>query len=224
MIKKTLFAILVTFFLLLAVGCGNNEPAPEEEEGIVIEVENNTEEIVISYAAFFGEGLLEWGEDLLGDEAIEPGEKYTFILPEGEYDLSLFNQDFFVIHSFFNLSGDALLEIGGEGKTPILIQNVSEHDILFFFAFPTGFIGFDDEGEDLGEDWAETWEEIWESESHREYQLLHERESIIAENGRRFFFIEPGVYDLLVINDEIEAYLETDIRVEADDRKVLTIE
>ncbi len=226
MICKKMLAVSFVSFLLIVTGCGDSDTIPEED-GISIEVANNTEEIVITYAAFFGEDLDEWGEDLLGDEVIAPGETVTFVLPEGEYDLSLFNQDFFVINSTFNISEDIRVDVGGGGKVPVLVQNTSDHDILFFFVLPSELIDFDPvnaEDETLDEDWAETWAEIWEDEDIFKYQLLDDREVIIAENGRRFFFIAPGTYDFLVVNEEIEPFFDWGVEIEEDDRKVITVQ
>ncbi len=226
MLNKTVLLIICISFLVVTAGCGDSDVVPEEE-GISIEVANNTEEIVISYAAFFGEDLDEWGEDLLGDEIIAPGEAVTFVLPEGEYDLSLFNQDFFVIHSVFDIAEDTKVDVGGGGTTPLLVQNTSVHNVIYFFALPGGFINLDaidTEEELLEEDWAETWDEIWEDESIFKYQLLHDREVVIAENGRRFFFIDPGTYDFLIVNEQVQPYLEMEVEIGEDDRKVLTID
>lgn len=255
MIKSKLLVVTFICCLFIVAGCGNGEPAPEEESGIAIEVANETEDITIAYAAFFGEDLAEWGEDLLEDEVIAPGESVTFMLPEGEYDLSLFNQDFFVIDSFFDLFEDTTVVAGGADKAPILVQNTSDNDILFFFAFPGGTIDLESEetiedaademdngaveeddgaeneneneneiDEEIDEAWAELWEEIWESEDYLQHQFLDEREVIIAENGRRYFFVEPGYYDFLIINDEIEPFFEANVEVLADTTKVMTLE
>ncbi len=261
MFKSKLLLVIWICSLIIVAGCGNGEPDPEVEDGISIEVVNETQDLVIAYAAFFGEDLAEWGEDLLGDEIIAPGESIAFMLPEGEYDLSLFNQDFFVIDSFFDLSEDTSVVVGGADKSPILVQNISDKDVLFFFAFPGGTIdleaeetieeavdelndenaaedeenenGNEDENEDdhnnevdeeLGEAWAELWEEIWESEEYQQHQFLDDREVIIAENGRRYFFVEPGYYDFLVINEEIQPFFETNVEVFADTTKVISID
>lgn len=249
MFKSKLLVIAFICCLIVAAGCGNDEPIVEEENGISIEVVNETEDIVIAYAAFFGEDLAEWGEDLLGDEVIAPGESITFVLPEGEYDLSLFNQDFFVISTFFDLTEDATVVAGGAGKAPILVQNTSDKDVLFFFAFPGGTIDIDSEetigdaadevqdeapeeneeneiepDEEVDEAWAELWEEMWESEEYLQHQLLDDREVVIAENGRRYFFVEPGFYDFLIINEDIEPLFEGNVEVFEDTTKVITVE
>ncbi len=253
MFKSKLLVIALICCLIIVAGCGNDETVAEEENGISIEVINETEDIVIAYAAFFGEDLAEWGEDLLGDEVIAPGESITFVLPEGEYDLSLFNQDFFVISTFFDLTEDTTVVAGGTDKAPILVQNTSDNDVLFFFAFPGGTIDIESEetieeaveesnnenavedeenenendneiNEELSEAWAELWEEIWESEDYQQYQFLDDREVIIAENGRRFFFVEPGYYDFMIVDEEIQPFFEGNVEVFEDTTKVITIE
>ena len=249
MFKSKLLVIAIFCCLIVAAGCGNDEPIAQEENGISIEVVNETEDIVIAYAAFFGEDLAEWGEDLLGDEVIAPGESITFVLPEGEYDLSLFNQDFFVISTFFDLTEDTTVVAGGADKEPILIQNTSDRDVLFFFALPGGTIDIEWEetiedaadqvqeeapveneenelepDEEVSEAWAELWEEIWENEEFLQHQFLDDREVIIAENGRRFFFLEPGFYDFLIINEDIQPFFEGNVEVSVDTTKVITLE
>ncbi len=229
MIKGTILVAALIFSLFFVMGCGDNETLPDEEDGISIEVANNSEELVIAHAAFFGEGLDDWGEDLLKDEIIAPDEVYTFILPEGEYDLSLFNQDFFVINSYFGLTEDTRIDIGGDGRVPILVQNTSDYNLLLFYAFPGGLIDLDfdlnEDDEMLEEEWAEVWDEIWMNEDYLQYQLLHEREAVRAETGRRFFFLTPGNYDFLIINEEVEPFLELDIEIEDEGpRKVITID
>lgn len=252
MFKSKLLVIALICCLIIVAGCGNGEPATEEENEISIEVINETENIVIAYAAFFGEDLAEWGENLLGDEVIAPGESITFVLPEGEYDLSLFNQDFFVISTFFDLTDDTTVVAGGADKAPILVQNTSEKDVLFFFALPGGTIDIESEetieeaanevdnenadeneeneenemepDQEVSEDWAQLWEEIWESEKYLQHQFLDDREVIIAENGRRYFFVEPGFYDFLVVNEELQPFFEGNVEVFADTTKVITLE
>jgi len=251
MFKSKLLVIAFICCLVIAAGCGNDESATEEENGISIEVINETENIVIAFAAFFGEDLAEWGEDLLGDEVIAPGESVTFILPEGEYDLSLFNQDFFVINTFFDLTEDTTVVAGGADKAPILVQNTSDSDVLFFFALPGGTIDIESEAtieeavndlnnetaeeneeneenelepdEEVSEAWAELWEEIWEGEEYLQHQFLDDREVIIAENGRRYFFVEPGFYDFLIINEDIQPFFEGNVEVFEDTTKVITV-
>ena len=83
MFKKSLFVTVFICFLLLAGGCGNRIPDSDDGNTITIEVANMTEGIVVSYALVYGDGLNEWGEEMLGDEAIEPGEIFSFVLPEG---------------------------------------------------------------------------------------------------------------------------------------------
>ena len=197
MVKKILLVIICISCLIVAVGCGNSEPVIDEEDGISIEVVNRTEKIIISYAVIFGDNLEEWGEDLLGDEVIEPGETLTFIMPEGNYDLSLLTYEFFVVQSAWSITEDIIIEIGGEGKAPILVENNSEFDIVLFYISPS-------ESDDWGEDW------------------LGEAGYIPAGTGRRFFFVQPDEYDFLAIDSEGETVLQAmGIEVDSERRFII---
>ncbi|HSW67016.1 MAG TPA: hypothetical protein VLH16_00385, partial [Bacteroidales bacterium] len=170
--------------MFLAIGCGRVEqPAPNSENNISIEVVNNTANIHIAFAVFFGEGLEEGGENHLGEEVISPGETHTFVLPEGTYDLSLLTYELFVVYGSFGISESSRIEIGGPDMLPVLVRNDSDQDIALFYISPS-------ENPDWGED------------------LLGAAGFIPALSGRRFFFVEPGTYDLLAINLDEQRVLE----------------
>ena len=198
MIRKTLLIIICFSCLIMAVGCGNGELAPGDENTISIEVVNNTEDIFIAYAVFFGEDLDEWGTNMLGDLVIEPGNAYTFVLPEGTYDMSLLTYELYVIHNVSIISDDISVEVGGADLVPILIENNSESDISLLYLSTS-------DKEEWGEDW------------------LGANFHIPAETGRRFFFIEPNEYDLLMISTEGETVLEVR-NVEIDSQKLFKID
>lgn len=197
MVKKILLAIICISCLLVMVGCGNSEPALEEEEGISIVVVNKTENIIISYAVMFGDNLEEWGENLLGDEVIEPGEIFSFVMPEGNYDLSLLTYEFFVVQSTWSINDDVRIEVGGDGKAPILVENNSEFDIVLFYISPSA-----------SDDWGEDW--------------LGEFGYIPAGTGRRFFFVQPDEYDFLAIDSEGETVFQAmGIDIDSDRRFII---
>ena len=223
MFKKIMAALLLAGLFLTATGCGNGDPTVADEGMISIEVVNSTDEIFISYAAFFGPGLEEWGEDLLGDEAIPPGQSATFILPEGEYNLSLFTFELYVIDNYWDISEDQVIEVGAGGKYPILFENSSPHAVGLFFALPSGMINLEDDESEEDYDFESDVEGFSDDEYYR-YQLLDEREIVIAENGRRFFFLEPGVYDFLIINMEMEPYFVQEREVVAGQQVLISIQ
>jgi len=198
MTKKILLALICISFLLLVFGCGSDEPAVVEEDTITVEVTNSTEDIIISWAAFFGSELDEWGEDLLGEKVIEPGETFEFVLPEGEYNMALFTYELYVVYSARGINEDTSIEVGGEGKVPILLENKMENDIALVFISPS-------DSEDWGEDW------------------LGDNDVILAETGGRIFFVEPGVYDVMAIDINEEVIF--DVRdMEIDSHRVFKVE
>lgn len=185
MIKKVLLAITCISALFLVIGCGNNNQGNSaNEDTISIEIKNETEDIYIGYVLFYGDHLDEWGEDMLeeDDEVIEPGEKVTFLMPEGEYAIYPMTFDYYVLPSVRGVSDDYTHQIGEEGKLPILVTNQREEDIGFFYLSPS-------DSDDWGEDWLSG--------------------EIIGSGISRFFFADPDTYDALAIDTEGEAVLET---------------
>ncbi len=198
MLKKVLTATVLIFCLLLLVGCGNSEPAISDENTISIEVANMTEDIIISYAIFFGSENDEWGYDYLGDEVIEPGSRFTFVLPEDIYNVSFLTFEHFVIDNYSRINEDVLIEIGGEGFVPILIENNSDRDVFEFYISLS-----------ITDDWGEDW--------------LGENVYIPAEIGRRFFFVKPGEYDLLAFDSAGEGIFALQ-GMKIDSQKLITID
>jgi|GEM_PF-778704 len=165
MLKRMILLGICMILALSLVGCGGNSAA-DDENNLTVEVFNNTEEIIISWAAFFGPDLDEWGEDLLGDQVIAPGDTIQFVLPQGEYSLVLFTYELYVVRSISNINEDTYIEIGGGDKIPVLVENNSDKDIALFFISPS-----------VNDDWGE--------------DLIGGLDVIPAEFGRRFLFIDP---------------------------------
>ncbi len=166
MIKRILLFAVCIAILLSLIGCGGGEPAADDENTLTVEVFNNTEEIIISWAAFFGPDLDEWGEDLLGDQVIAPGDTIKFQLPLGEYSAVFFTYELYVVKSVANITGDTYIEIGSPDKIPVLVENNSDKDIALFFIAPS-----------VSDEWGE--------------DLIGGLDVIPAEFGRRFLFIDP---------------------------------
>jgi hypothetical protein len=187
MVKKILLVFCFLCCLFLAIGCGNSEPAPGDEDTITVEVVNETENIIISYALLYGPGIDEWGEELLIDEVIEPGELYTFVLPENTYTLILMTYEYYVLPVLRNVSEDQRYVIGGDDKLPVLVVNVTEVDVGTVFISPVEL-------------------EVWGDD-------LLGGEVIPAGLGK-FFFVEPGTYDFMAqdIRGEIVA-LDSEIEI-----------
>jgi hypothetical protein len=179
MIRKILPVIILIALLLVTAGCGNDEVAVVDEDIIKIEVTNSTEDIIISWAAFFGPGLDEWGTELLQDHVIEPGATFTFEMPAGEYDLALFTYEYYIVHNEWAISDSIKIEIGGNGKVPVAFVNQSNHDVIQLYISPT-------DSDDWGNDWTT------------------DQSGIIAETGGWIFFIEPGSYDIMIVKAGVD--------------------
>ncbi len=196
MVSKNLMVIICITFLLLAGGCGNNEPNDVNDDEITIDLINSTETITVTVALFYGPDIDEWGEDLLGDEVIEPGEKVSFTLPEGTYTVIPMTAEYFVLPSARNISEDYSLIIGEEDSFPILVTNNTEVTIGSFYLSPT-------ESTDWGQDWLGG--------------------EVIPVGVSRFFFAVPDTYDVLAIGMDNEVVLE-DYEIEVDGSKHFIVE
>ncbi len=172
MLNRALLIFLCVFALLLAGGCGNNESGSVSEDEIVIELVNQTDDITIAVALFYGPNLDDWGEDLLGDETIEPGETVSFVLPRESYSIIPLTDQFFVLSPARDISEDYRLQIGEEGTVPVLVANNSQFDIASFYFSPS-------DSDDWGEDWLGG--------------------EVVASGIGKYFFVEPGTYDILAL-------------------------
>ncbi len=173
--KRLVLLLLVLTCLVLFSGCGDKDPRPEGH--FAIQFENKTGIFITSVLAF-GEGDYEWGKDLLKeDEVIEPGEIKTLYIPEGEFFLYPFSYEEYIMGSFRVNGEDTAIEVGKENAVPILIVNNSEYDLPVILLSPSD-----------SDDWGES--------------LLPSFSFIPAGYGRRFFFVEPDVYDFQAWSSE----------------------
>lgn len=201
MTKRLAIALMLLVFAIFATtGCGGGETANSAEDMISIEVFNRSDTVIISYALFYGPDLDEWGEELLGDEVIEPGESYTFMMPEDTYTMILMTYEYYIVEGVRDISEDIFIEIGGEDKATIMIVNQTESDIGFVYLSPV-------EKEDWGENRLGT--------------------EVIPAGIARILFVDPGEYDFLAadINGD-EVSIEFGIEIEREEEKatVLIIE
>ena len=89
--------------------------------------------------------------------------------------------EYYVLPITRNITEDARIEVGAEGKEPILFTNDTAADISFVYISPS-------ESEDWGENWL--------------------GDEVIASGISKFFFIEPDTYDLMLVDMERETVLE----------------
>ncbi|MDY6826817.1 MAG: hypothetical protein SVV67_06545 [Bacillota bacterium] len=187
--------LLFLIGLLLVAGCGNDQSTPESEDAISIKVVNNSEDIIVSFALFYGPGLDEWGEDLLNDEIIEPGDNFVFMVPPGSYDLFLLTYENYIIDIIREIDENRTIEIGKEGKLPVLITNSTELEVARLFISPV-------ESDSWGSDWL--------------------GKEVIPPGVSRFFFLEPGVYDILAQDLEEEPLINVfDMNIESQAHLVI---
>lgn len=196
MVKKIALA-LASFCCLVAIGgCGNSDAAQTNDNSIVVDVVNHTDNVLVSYALFYGPDIEEWGEDFLGDEVIEPGEEYSFVLPEGTYTVILMTYEYYIVGAARDFSEDTSIEIGDEEKVSILVRNNTDVEIALLFMSPA-------DSTDWGDD------------------ILGDE--VIPAGMSRFIFVKPDVYDIMAIGLNRETILEA-YGLIIDDDRTFTIE
>jgi hypothetical protein len=215
MIKNALLALIVICCLLFTVGCGNDKEAFDIENAISVEVANMTEGIIVSYALLYGNDLDEWGEELLGDEVISPGDVHTFLIPEGIYTIILMTYEYYVLPGARDFNTDIRIELGGNGLVPVLIKNNAERDIAYLFLLESVV-----EDPEVSEEDPEVPEEDPEvpedSDEDQEVELTVSfdddvlEEEVIPAGLGRIIFVKPGVYHFVGLDYDGEVILMGD--------------
>lgn len=195
MIFKNKVILFFLIGLLLVAGCGNNQSTPENEDAISVKVVNNSEEIIISFALFYGPGLDDWGEDFLNDEIIEPGDNFVFMVPPGSYDLILSTYENYIIDIIRGIDENQTIEIGEEGKFPVLFTNSTDVEVGMLYISSV-------ESDSWGSDWL--------------------GKEVIPPGVSRFFFLESGVYDILAQDLEEETLINVfEMNIESEAHLVI---
>lgn len=174
-------------------------PAPRPEgEALTVTVDNRTS-IDLCHVYITGIEADTWGIDWLGgDEVIAPGDRRTFGLAEGAYDVSVVDCEGAVVATAWDVASDTALEPGAAGEVALRIVNTSETDVCYVYIAPAS-----------GDAWGE--------------DRLNGLEIIPAQGGARAFYLEPGSYDLLAQTCEGEDFA-TGYEVEVQETFVWTLE
>ncbi|MFP4343610.1 MAG: hypothetical protein ACLFU8_02845 [Anaerolineales bacterium] len=199
--RKSWLLVMVVSLLVLTLACtlfgGPDEPADTPEvgggrgTGFEIEVDNRSD-FDACYVLISPSASQEWGEDWLGgDEIIEPGDRRTFEVEDGTYDVMVLACNEATLATEWSIGSDATVRIGGSGKVALTVENESSVDVCYIFISPT-----------TSDSWGEDW--------------LGEKEGLVPADVR-IFFIEPDVYDLQALDcDENILAEETDVDISDD--------
>lgn len=169
--KTTAFIItLLLLFTLACTGGGITDPSGPATRNVNIEIANASS-YDICYVLISESDSESWGDDWLGDEEMIPaGGTKTFAPGAGTYDVKVVTCKETVLATFWDISRDTTVRVGGQGLVAIGLVNESATEICYVYISETGA---------SDEDW------------------LGRSESIPADGGKRAFFVQPGTYDLL---------------------------
>jgi hypothetical protein len=167
--KRTGLYLVVTLLLFVTLAC-SFLPGGGGGGEVQITIENESAEDVC-YVLISPTDSESWGDDRLGsDEIIESGESYTFDLEEDSWDVQLMNCDEAVLATAWEIDSDTTVTVGGPNQPSIELINNTNVDVCYVYIDPS------DEDE-----WTEDWLGMAE---------------VILPGDSRYFFVEPGTYDM----------------------------
>jgi hypothetical protein len=125
-----------------------------------------------------------WGDDRLdADETIPSGDRRTFELDDGTYDVRVETCDEAAMATAWEVSGDTTVTVGdNDADVRLIIINESQSEICYVMISPTA-----------ADDWGDDWMGDMES---------------LPPDWSRVFYVEPDVYDLQVSDCDGEVLTE----------------
>ncbi|OQA17983.1 MAG: hypothetical protein BWY63_02199 [Chloroflexi bacterium ADurb.Bin360] len=199
--KRNVIAGLIVGLLVFSLACGGGSNTPEPTQVIPqpttkstqgeidIEIANESP-YEICYVQISGSDEEDWGDDWLSSEGtIAAGDSMTFSPASGTYDVKVMTCDQSTLATFWGISSDTTVTVGGRGLVPLVVKNESATEICFIYLAPSS---------------SDSWGEDW----------LGQSESIPSQEGGRVFFINPDTYDLLAQDcDGNDLVTETEVEI-----------
>ena len=136
-----------------------------------------------------------WGDDQLGEnDMISSGDRQTFTMPEGTYDIRVENCAEAAMVTAWEVSSDTTVTAGESGAdVRLTVINDSSTEVCYIFISASN-----------GDDWGDDWMGDMES---------------LPPGGFRAFYVKAGTYDLQAAdcdeNSLIEEY-EVDLQSDLD--------
>lgn len=180
--KRNVMIGLVVGLLLFSLACGGGSGTPKPTEMVVTQPPTRGVEIKISnqspyeicYVQISATDQENWGDDRLGEgETIAAGASKSFPMPAGSHDIKALTCSQATLGTFWGISSNTTVEVGGRGLVPLVVLNESRTEICYVFIAPS-----------TEDSWGEDW--------------LGQAESLMPQEGARVFFVKPGTYDMLV--------------------------
>jgi hypothetical protein len=189
--------VLVVIMLLLNLACvrsggGGGKTGGGGSSEVEFTIVNRSPE-EICYVLISPSDSDSWGDDQLGDDdTIASGDRQTFTMPRGTYDVRAENCDEAAMATGWELSSNSTITAGKSGaNVKLTVINDSSGEICFIFISPSS-------GDDWGDDWLGDME-------------------VIPPGGLRAFYVKGNVYDLQAADcDENPLIEEYEVDLEAD--------
>jgi hypothetical protein len=122
-------------------------PTPEAESSLASLLIANESPVTVFYLYISSSDADEWGDDMLGDDVLEPGESYLFTdIPPGDYDIKAEDLSGNIIETAWEVRLEGEVELSITAPVVITIVNESSSTIAEVNISPV-------ESDDWGDDW-----------------------------------------------------------------------
>lgn len=136
---------------------------------------NNRSHYDICYVYISSSDSDTWGQDWLDSDIIASGDRYTFDVPAGTYDIMMTDCADTPIETAWEISDDLTLDIGGPGFVAVTVTNdLSDVNICYIYISPSS-------------------SDSWGSD------LLGDKE-VMPPDWSRIFFVAPDTYDFMAMD------------------------
>ena len=192
--KRRLIFVVIFLLLLTSLACiGRSGDSGGKSGGgsndVTFTIVNKSPDEVC-YVLISASDSDSWGDDQLGeDETIASGDRQSFSMPKGKYDVRVENCDEAGMASAWEKSSNTTVTVGKSGAdVSLTVTNDSSEEVCYIYISPSS-----------GDDWGDDWMGEWES---------------LPSGGSRVFYVKGNVYDLQAVdcddNPLIEEY-EVDV-------------
>ena len=194
--KQRIIFVIITLLLLTSLACvgGRGGQSGGGSSDVAFTIVNRSPED-ICYVLMSPSDSDSWGDDQLGEnDLINPGDRQTFTMPRGTYDIRAENCDEAAMATAWEVSSNTTVTAGQSGANVRLnVVNGSSSEVCFIFISGSN-----------GDDWGDDWMGDMES---------------LPPDGLRAFYVKGGTYDLMAAdcdeNPLIEEY-EVDLQSDLD--------
>jgi hypothetical protein len=193
--KQRILLIIVALMLLTSLACigGSGRQSGGGSNDVTFTVVNRSPED-ICYVLISPSESDSWGDDQLGEnDTIAPGDRQSFTMPSGTYDIRVENCEEAAMATAWETSSNTTITAGQSGAdVKLTVINDSSSEVCYVYISSSS-----------GDDWGDDW--------------MGDMESLPSGGGLRAFYVKPGTYDLMAADcDDVSLIEEYEVDLRSD--------